>query len=130
MKKYKVSKTIGVVLGTLMVIASVGYGFIYLLGTSLGSALGSTIDTTAKDIVTLGMIFSICVIGVLTGILSFGLKSKGLRMVYFGFCLLIGVALLVTYFISIGALGKKVEFLILFMGIIYFLLGYFVKKER
>jgi len=130
MNKYRLSKTIGGVLGTLMVIVSFGYGVLYFLGTSLGNSLGSTIDTTDNDIFFFGMILSICILGVLTGIGCFGLKFKGIRMVYIGLCLIIGMALLVSYFISIGALGKKYEMLILFMSILYFLLGYFVKKER
>jgi len=130
MGKVRLSKTIGVVLGIVMVLAALGYGLIYLLGRSLGTALGSTLDTTAQDKFTLLILLGICMVGVITGAGSFGLKSKGWRTVYIGFCLIVGMALLVTFFISLGALGTMLEFVILFMGLIYFLLGYFVKKEK
>lgn len=130
MKKYNLSKTIGIVLGTLMVVTSFGYGFLYVIGTSLGNALGSNVDRTGTDILSIGIILCVCILGILTGIGCFGLKFKGLRMAYLGFCLIMGIAFLVIYFISIGSLGTKYEVWILFMGIIYFLLGYFVKKER
>ena len=130
MGKYKMSKTMGMILGTIMIIVTLGYGLLYLLGTSLGKALGSEIETTARDQFTLVILFSIGLGGVLTGIGSFGIKFKGWRYGYLGFCMLIGVALLFTFFISRGALGTTYEFLILCLSILYFLLGYLVKKEK
>ncbi|MBC5638817.1 hypothetical protein H8S33_18765 [Ornithinibacillus sp. BX22] len=128
MNEYKLSKTLGIVLGIIMVIASFGYGFLYFLGRSLGNVLISTTDTTANDIAALGIIF-ICVIGLITFTGCFGLRGTRWRRVYIRLCLIVGVALLVMYFISIGSLGTMYEFSILLMSIFYLLLGYFVKKE-
>ncbi|MBS3679810.1 hypothetical protein KGF86_06245 [Ornithinibacillus massiliensis] len=129
MNEYKLSKTLGIVLGIIMVIASFGYGFLYFLGRSLGNVLISTTDTTANDIAALGIILSICVIGLITFTGCFGLRGTRWRRVYIRLCLIVGVALLVMYFISIGSLGTMYEFSILLMSIFYLLLGYFVKKE-
>lgn len=128
--KFKLSKTIGIVLGSLVVISSIGYAFLYLLGTSLGNALGSNLETTTIDIITLGIILCSGLLGVLTGIGCFGLKIKEIRRVYIGFCLIMGIVLLVIFSISIGALGTKYEFTIFIMGILYLLLGYIVIKEK
>jgi len=129
MGKFQISKTIGMILGVIMIIAVLGYGLLYLLGTSLGKALGSEMETKAKDQFTLVILFSLSLVGVITGIGSYGIKFKRWRFVYIGLCLLAGAALLFAFFISIGALGTTYEFLILFLSILYFLLGYLVKKE-
>ncbi|MCM3764475.1 hypothetical protein [Neobacillus niacini] len=130
MGKYRMSKTIGMILGAIIIIVTLGYGLLYLLGTSLGKALGSQIETTSREKFTLIILFSIGLSGVLTGAGSYGIKFKGWRYFYIGFCMLIGVALLLTFFISRGALGTTFEFLILCLSILYFLLGYLVKKEK
>ncbi|WP_242218356.1 hypothetical protein [Bacillus cereus group sp. BfR-BA-01380] len=130
MGKYVLSKTIGVVLGGLTIIATVGYGFLYLLGTSLGKALHSEIDSSAIDRLTLVILIGLLIVGVITGAGSFGLNRNVWRIVYFGFCLVLGVCFLVTFFISIGALGSTYEFIILCISMMYFLLGYLVRKEK
>ncbi|AZU62370.1 hypothetical protein [Neobacillus mesonae] len=130
MGKYKMSKTIGMILGTIMIIATLGYGLLYLLGTSLGKALGSEMETTARDQFTIVILFSIGLSSVITGAGCLGIKFKGWRYVYIGFCMLIGVVLLFTFFISREALGTTYEFLILCLSILYFLLGYLVKREK
>lgn len=128
--KYRMSKTIGMILGVIMIIVTLGYGLLYLLGTSLGEALGSEMETTARDQFTLVILFSIGLGGVLTGAGSYGIKFKGWRYLYIGLCMLIGAALLFTFFIARGALGTTYEFLIICLSILYFLLGYLVKKEK
>ncbi|MBS4214048.1 MULTISPECIES: hypothetical protein [Neobacillus] len=130
MGKYKMSKTIGMILGTIMIVATLGYGLLYLLGTSLGKALGSEMETTARNQFTFVILFSIGLGSVITGAGSFGIKFKGWRYIYIGFCMLIGVVLLFTFFISRGAIGTTYEFLILCLSILYFLLGYLVIKEK
>lgn len=50
-------------------------------------------------------------------------------MEYVLFCWSMGLFLLIVFFSSIGALGKAIEFLVLSISGLYFLLGYFVKKE-
>ncbi|MDQ0861293.1 hypothetical protein [Bacillus sp. V2I10] len=130
MGEYVLSKTIAIVLGTLTIIGTLGYGFLFLLGTSLGQALQSEIDTSATDRLTLLIITSLLIVGVITGAGSFGLNWNVWRIVYFGFCLVLGICLLVTFFISIGALGSTYEFMILCISMMYFLMGYLVKKKK
>jgi hypothetical protein len=130
MEKYVLSKAIGIVCGILTTIASLGYGFLFLLGTSLGKALQSEIDTPAHDRLTFVILTSLFIVGVITVAGSFGLNRNVWRIVYFGFCLIIGICFLITFFISIGALGSTYEFMILSICMMYFLLCYLVKKEK
>lgn len=130
MEKYRLSKAIGVVLGILTIIVTLGYGFLYLLGTSLGKALHSEIDSSATDRLTLVILIGLLIVGVITGAGSFGLNRNVWRIVYFGFCLVLGICLFVTFFISIGALGSTYEFMILCISMMYFLLGYLVRKKK
>ncbi len=130
MGKYGISKVTGIVLGTIMIIATLGYGFLYLLGTSLGHALQSEIDTSSKDQRTLVILMSIFIVGLITSAGTFALNRNAWRIVYVGFCLILGICLLVTFFISIGALGSTYELMILCISIMYFLLVYFVRKEK
>lgn len=130
MEKYRLSKAIGVVLGILTIIATLGYGFLYLLGTSLGKALHSEIDSSATDRLTLVILIGLLIVGVITGAGSFWLNRNVWRVVYFGFCLVLGICLFVTFFISIGALGSIYEFMILCISMMYFLLSYLVRKGK
>lgn len=130
MEKYVLSKTIAIVLGALTIIATLGYGFLFLLGTSLGKALHSEIDTSATNKLTLLILISLLIVGVITGAGSFGLNWNVWRIVYCGFCLVLGICLLVTFFISIGAIGSTYEFMILCISMMYFWMGYLVKKKK
>ncbi|MFY0762262.1 hypothetical protein AB1K32_26065 [Metabacillus dongyingensis] len=130
MEKYVLSKTIAIVLGALTIIAALGYGFLFLLGTSLGQALHSEIDTSATNKLTLLILISLLIVGVITGAGSFGLNWNVWRIVYCGFCLVLGICLLVTFFISIGAIGSTYEFMILCISMMYFWMGYLVKKKK
>lgn len=130
MEKYALSKTIGIVLGALTIIATLGYGFLFLLGTSLGQALHSEIDTSAPDRLTVLILISLLIVGVITGAGSFGLNWNVWRIIYCGFCLVLGICLLVTFFISIGAIGSTYEFMILCISMMYFWMGYLVKKKK
>lgn len=129
MKNFRLSKSLGVFWGTMMIVISIGYGFVYLLGTSLGKALGSTLDTAAEHKFTLFILAIICILGVMIGAGSFKLQIKGWRIFYIGFCLAIGLSLFITFLFSVGALGTKYEMMILFMSVVSFLLAYLVKKE-
>jgi hypothetical protein len=130
MEKYVLSKTIAIVLGALTIIATLGYGFLFLLGTSLGQALHSEIDTSATNKLTLLILISLLIVGVITGAGSFGLNWNVWRIVYCWFCLVLGICLLVTFFISIGAIGSTYEFMILYISMMYFWMGYLVKKKK
>ncbi|UNJ81235.1 hypothetical protein [Metabacillus dongyingensis] len=130
MEKYVLSKTIAIVLGALTIIATLGYGFLFLLGTSLGQALHSNIDTLATNKLTLLILISLLIVGVITGAGSFGLNWNVWRIVYCGFCLVLGICLLVTFFISMGAIGSTFEFMILCISMMYFWMGYLVKKKK
>lgn len=130
MEKYVLSKTIAIVLGALTIIAALGYGFLFLLGTSLGQALHSNIDTLATNKLTLLILISLLIVGIITGAGSFGLNWNVWRIVYCGFCLVLGICLLVTFFISMGAIGSTFEFMILCISMMYFWMGYLVKKKK
>ncbi|USK31203.1 hypothetical protein LIT32_26395 (plasmid) [Bacillus sp. CMF21] len=130
MEKYVLSKTIAIVLGALTIIAALGYGFLFLLGTSLGQALHSNIDTLATNKLTLLILISLLIVGIITGAGSFGLNWNVWRIVYCRFCLVLGICLLVTFFISMGAIGSTFEFMILCISMMYFWMGYLVKKKK
>ncbi|RXY98945.1 hypothetical protein [Fictibacillus sp. S7] len=116
MEKYTVSKTIGLVAGIIIILSALGFGGLYMLGTSLGKALGSQTGPSVDVPFMFVVLMCILLIGFITGLGSLGLSM--------------GLLLLIVFFNSIGALGKAIEFLILWVSGVYFLLGYFVKKEE
>ncbi|MDM5338427.1 hypothetical protein QUF84_14495 [Fictibacillus enclensis] len=130
MEKYTVSKTIGLVAGIIIILSALGFGGLYMLGTSLGKALGSQTGPSVDVPFMFVVLMCILLIGFITGLGSLGLKRKAWRSGYFVFCWSMGLFLLIVFLNSIGALGKAIEFLILCVSGVYFLLGYFVKKEK
>ncbi|MDR6999293.1 hypothetical protein [Neobacillus niacini] len=86
MRKYVLSKTFGIVLGTLTIIAMLGYGFMFFLGKSLGQALNSEIDSSSTNKFTLVILITLLTVSVITGAGSFALNWNVWRMVYSGFC--------------------------------------------
>jgi hypothetical protein len=129
MDKYLFSKAIGVTLGILMILVVFGFSFLYILGTSLGRALNSGIDTTNTDQQYLIVLMSLFLMAIITAAGSFGLNRNAWRIFYIGFCLIIGLCLLIAFFYSLGALGTNFEIMLLFVSLIYFLLGLLVKKR-
>ncbi|MBM7564969.1 hypothetical protein [Paenibacillus sacheonensis] len=130
MGKNVYSRAVGIVLGSLTILAALGSGFLYLLGTSVGKALQSEADTSAADRRTLVALAGLLVIGVLTGTGSLGINTRLGKVVYMGFCWFVGIGLLAAFVLSIGALGDGLEGMIGGMGMLYILLGYLVHKEK
>ncbi|MDN4523054.1 hypothetical protein [Fictibacillus fluitans] len=129
MEKYTVSRTIGLFAGIIIILSALGFGGLYMLGASLGKALGSQTGPSVDLSLMAVILLCISLIGFITGSGSLGLKRKGWRNGFIVFCWSVGLFLLIVFFSSLGALGKAIEFLILCVCGVYFLLGYLVKKE-
>lgn len=129
MNKFVYSKIIGMILGLLMLIVVAGFGFLFVIGTSLGRALNGNIDATG-DQRTLFMIAILLISGLLTAIGTVGLKKRAWRTFYIGFCIVVGMCFFIGFILSIGALGFKFELLILLVGLLYLFLAYLIKKEK
>lgn len=123
------SKSVGMGLGVLTVLVGLGYGLVFMLGTSLGKALSSSIDHSAAETLTLVIFLSLITAGFITGAGSYGLNGNGGRRVYFAFCVLVGVCFLVSFLLLIGSLGDLYEGLLLCLSILYFLQGYLAVKK-
>lgn len=129
MNKLVNSKLIGMILGVLILIVVAVFGFLYFLGISLGRALNGNIDSTG-DHRTLFMIAILLISGLLTVIGTFGLKKRAWRIIYLGFCIVVGLCFLIGFILSLGALGLKFELLIFLIGLLYLLLAYVIKIEK
>lgn len=133
LSKMAYSKILGLVLGTLLIIAAVGYGVLFLIGTGLQQAFASDINQAPTDnniFVNLVIIVIPVIIGLITASASFALKKTAGKVTFASFCFILGLIGLVFFFISLGALGDAFEYLILAIGIIYLLLGYLIIKEN
>jgi len=128
MGNYVVSKMLAGVLSILMVLTVLGYGFLFLLGTSIGRALNSTVDTTGSVRIHLTFLMVLLGVAVITGAGCFGLTRTGWRIFYIGFCFIIGLVFLAAFFYSFGDLGTGFELLLLLISFIYFLQGFCVRK--
>lgn len=76
MEKYTVSKTIGLVAGIIIILSALGFGGLYMLGTSLGKALGSQTGPSVDVPFMFVVLMCILLIGFITGLGSLGLKEK------------------------------------------------------
>ncbi|WHY75434.1 hypothetical protein QNH20_14910 [Neobacillus sp. WH10] len=133
MSKLAYSKILGLVLGTLLIIAAAGYGVMFLIGTGLQQAFAADTNQAPRDnniFVNLVIIVIPVIIGLITARGPFTLKKTAGKVTFASFCFLLGFLVLVFFFISLGALGDSFEYLILAIGIIYFLLGYLIIKEN
>ena len=127
MKEFVFTKTLGIILGTLTILLAIGFGLLSFIGMSLGKALNSSADNFGACILPLVLI--LVLLGVITVMGPFWLKGNLGRTFYTGFTFIMGIALIVVFFLSLGAFGTEEEIFILFVGIIYLLLGFFVKKR-
>lgn len=130
MKEYMYTKTLGVIVGTLTICAAIGFGLLSLIGMGLSKALNTDYDYSSTDRLPMKILIILLLFGLITIIGSFRLKSKAWKFFYIGFCLLLGIGFVVGFFISLGSIGTKSEIFILFIGIIYLLLGYFAKRKK
>ncbi|RLQ93109.1 hypothetical protein [Falsibacillus albus] len=130
MEEYLFTKMISLVVGSLTIIASIGYGLLSFIGIGLGSALnGDQADSSAVDtaMITSG---TLLLLGIITLVGSFLLKHKRLKFLYTGYCILLGAGFTAVFFVSYRALGSKIALFLLCIGIIYLLLSYWVIKKK
>jgi hypothetical protein len=127
MKEFAVTKTLGIIVGTLTIVLAIGFGLLSFIGMSLGNALNSS--TTESATYILPIVLFLVVIGVFTAMGPYWLKRKTGRVFYTGFSFLMGIALIGVFFLSWGALGTEEEIFIFCVGIVYLLLGFLAKKR-
>jgi hypothetical protein len=127
MKEFIFTKTLGIIVGTLTIVLAVGFGLLSFIGMSLGNALNSSTADSATHILLI--VLSLLLSGIITAMGSLWVKERRGRVFYSGFSFLMGIALVIVFFLSLGALGTKEEFFILCVGIIYLLLGFLAKKR-
>lgn len=68
--------------------------------------------------------------GLITEIGSFFLRNKSWKFIYTGLCLTLGFGLIITCLLSFGSIGFKNELFIMFIGIIYIVLGHLANKNK
>ncbi|MFB5087630.1 hypothetical protein PGC35_10475 [Psychrobacillus sp. PGGUH221] len=115
------TKTLGVVVGTTTIIGAIGFGILYFIGMSLSTALKTSNDYSSSDkLAILILMILLLLFGLITGIGSFFLKNKPWKFIYTGLCLTLGF----------GLIGFKNELFIMFIGIIYLVLGHLASKNK
>jgi hypothetical protein len=129
MKEYMYSKTLGVIVGMLTIIAAIGFGLQSFIGMGLSKAWNTGYDHSSADTTPMILFIILLVLGFITLIGTFKLENKTWRFIYFGFCLMLGLGFVVLFFISFGSLGLKNELFILCIGLIYLGSGFLVKKK-
>jgi len=132
MNKYMFTKTLGVIVGTLTLIAAIGIGVLSFISIGLSKNWNAAYGDSSTDRLasTLTLVLIVFLVGLITGIGSFLLRRKGWNLVYAGFCFLLGIGLAATFFISLGSIGTKNEVFILCIGMVYLLLGYLAVKKK
>jgi hypothetical protein len=130
MVKRTYSKILGTFIGILTIIVTLGFGFLFLIGMGLNRAFSTELDRTPTEGPILLILIMLVISGFITAIGPFSLKKTAGKVTFVGYCFILGFVGLVVFFISAGALGNGFEYTILSMGIAYFLLGYFILKEK
>jgi hypothetical protein len=130
MKEYIFTKTLGVIVGTLSIFTAIGFGLLSLIGMGLSKALNSSYNNSSDDEYVLLIFIILLLFGFITVIVPYQLKKEAWRIFYTGFCFVLGVGFVVTFFISLGSIGNKNEIFILCIGLIYLLLGYLAKRKK
>ncbi|MDF2067318.1 hypothetical protein [Bacillus sp. Cr_A10] len=102
-----------------------------IIGMSLSTALKTSNDYSSSDkLVILILMILLLLFGLITGIDSFFLKNKAWKFIYTGLCLMLGFGLMITCLLSFGPSGFKSELFIMFIGIIYLVLGHLASKNK
>lgn len=132
MIKRTYSKILGTIIGTLTIIVTLGVGFLFLIGMGLNQAFSTEVDSTPNEqpILYLLIIISLVISGLITAISPFAIKRKATKVIFIGYCFILGIVGLVVFFISAGALGNGFEYTLLAIGFAFFLLGYLIIKEH
>ncbi len=129
MKEYMYTKTLGVIVGTLTIFAALGFGLLSLIGFSLSKALNTGNDYSSTNSLAMLILIILLLLGSITVIGTFRLKSNAWKKFFIGFCFMFGIGFVIAFFISFGSIGSKSEIFILFIGIIYLLLGYLATPQ-
>jgi hypothetical protein len=129
MKEYMYTRIFGIIAGMLVIVAGLGFGLLYFIGMSLSKALNTGDENFTVDRSPILILIIFLVIGLITVIGGFKLKRKAGAIFYIGFCILLGIAFIVTFMISYGSLGYKSELFILCIGMTYLGLGYLAKRK-
>ncbi|WP_342433515.1 hypothetical protein [Neobacillus sp. FSL H8-0543] len=127
MKEYIFTKTLGIIAGTLIILLTIGFGILSFIGMSLAKALNASADDSTTYVLPIVMI--LLLLGVITAVVPFWLKRKAAQVFYTGFSFVMGIALIVAFFLSVSAIGTEEEIFILCVGIFYLLLGFLAKKR-
>ncbi|MBS4198084.1 hypothetical protein KHA93_00220 [Bacillus sp. FJAT-49732] len=130
MKEYLYTKMLGIFVGALTILAAVGFGILFLIGTGLSNALNSGYDNSSSSSSAAIIIIILLLFALITGITPFKLKNKIWRIIYIGFCFILGIGFVIAFIISIGALGLINELFILCLGIIYLGLSYLAYRRK
>jgi hypothetical protein len=129
MQEFMYSKTLGVIVGTLTIFGTIGFGLLSLIGMGLSKAWNTGYEPSLVDRLPMFLLIILIVFGFITLVGAFKLKYNTWRLFYTGFCMMLGIGFVIAFFISFGSLGVKSELFILCMGMIYFGLGYLVKRR-
>ncbi|KKI93210.1 hypothetical protein WQ54_04995 [Bacillus sp. SA1-12] len=130
MKKFAYTKRLAVIAGSLIILGAIGYGLLALIAIGLSNAWNTEGSSSSTNNWLFVFFLIMLLLGILTAAGSFLLKRKAWKVVYTGFCLILGVGFVASFFISFGALGVMSELFLLFIGVVYMVLGYFVNKEK
>ena len=130
MKEYAYTKTLGAIVGTMTILAAIGFGILSFIGMGLSKALNTGNDYSSNGRLYLIVFILLLLMGLITGIGTLWLKNKAWNIFYTGFCLMLGIGFVITFFVSFGALGFKNEIFILCIGIVYLWLSYLVKRKK
>jgi|GEM_PF-2699478 len=128
MNEFSRAKLTGRVIGILIMLVTVYFLFLWLIGTGIGRALNGT-PSSSFSYIPFFLFLLLFGIGLLTFLGTFYLTKKGLLNVYFLFCLFNALGWIIVFFISFGAINKNFEYLLLTIGILYLYLGYLIRKE-
>ncbi len=130
MNKFAFTKILGIVAGALTIIVAIGFGLLAFIGMGLSNALNSGTDYSSSTHYIMLIFIGLLLGGFITAIGVFKLKKNAWRNFYICYCFVLGFGFLAVFFISFGAIGSKNEIFLLFVGIVYILLGYLVKRKK
>jgi len=127
LKQDTVARILGIVVGVLTLLSAFGFLVLSFIGTSLGRALNSEMEYSLS--VPLIIFVILIGVGIVTIIGGNRLKNNNWRKFYLVFSIVIGLSLVISFFVTSGAVGTTHEFIILFIGLIYLALGYTARRK-
>lgn len=130
MKEFGITKILGSIVGVATIMLAFGFGLLALLGMGLASAWNTGYQDSSSGSWAMITFLMLMVTGLLTAIGSLSIKNPGRRIIFSAYCFLLGIACIVMFFVSFGAIGLQSELFILGVGVMYLILGYLAKKKR